>query len=62
VEEIVSSWHHLVIFNKSSDIVEFGHFSVVEFIRDERKEEYNQVRVHSLVPFLCLMQCEKWRE
>jgi hypothetical protein len=54
VEDIVSSCHHLAVYNKSLEIVEFGHFSVVEFIRDEKKDEYSQGKVHEITAFLCL--------
>jgi hypothetical protein len=54
VEDIISSCHHLAVYNKSLVIVEFGHFSVVEFIRDEKKDEYSQEKVHDITAFLCL--------
>jgi hypothetical protein len=33
VEEALSACHHLVVYHKSNDRLDFGHFSVVEFLR-----------------------------
>jgi hypothetical protein len=53
IEEVISSRHHLMIYNKTSDTTEFGHFSMVEFIRDQKKE-FSQDKIHDLIAFLSL--------
>lgn len=54
VDDIISCCHHLLLYNASSDRIEFGHFSVVQFIEKEKKEEYGHSQVHGLMSFLCL--------
>lgn len=53
-EDILSVCHHLVVYNKTSDIFEFGHFSVNEFIRRHKQDEYSLNEAHNMCAWLCL--------
>jgi hypothetical protein len=54
VEDVISCCHHLLTHNQSHDVVELGHFSIVEFIRDQKAGDFAPVAIHSMIAFLCL--------
>jgi hypothetical protein len=52
IEDILSACNHLVILNKAQDVFEFGHFSVLEFLR---KEDPNiEFNIHASLADNCL--------
>lgn len=54
IEDILFSCHSLVIHNESTDTFELGHFSVAEYIRGNRNEDFDSATVHDVIANLCL--------
>jgi hypothetical protein len=54
INDVISSCHHLIIHNKASDVIKFGHFSVLEYIQKHRKEDYGQLSIYNTIAYLCL--------
>jgi hypothetical protein len=54
IADVISSCHHLMIHNAATDVIEFGHFSVLEYTQEDRKDDYGQFSIHNTIAYLCL--------
>ncbi|KAH6855628.1 hypothetical protein B0I37DRAFT_411606 [Chaetomium sp. MPI-CAGE-AT-0009] len=58
VDDILTACEGLVTYNKARDVLEFGHFSVLEFIQQEKRDLYHQSQVHLRIGTTCVRVLE----
>jgi hypothetical protein len=57
-DDILTACEGIVTHNKARDVLEFGHVSVLEFIRRDKQDLYDQRQVHTRIGTTCVRVLE----